>query len=199
MCVGFEPIPPTSEAQLDATVAALQSKAAEWVGTSPQGRAALLRACLSTTLAVAEEAAAAGTDAKGSWGQGVGEELVVWVSLVVAATGAPAGSAAHSTACVVLLPSFARVPPLHSVAMYHHMHTCTHAHALQVPVVSGLREYAEALEAGGAPKPNSVRRRPDGQVVADVFPAGMEALLYGGFRGEAWIQPGKEPTQVGRC
>jgi hypothetical protein len=34
-------------------------------------------------------------------------------------------------------------------------------------------------------------------MVLDVFPTGMEALLYGGFRGEAWIQPGKEATQVG--
>lgn len=46
----------------------------------PAGRAALLRACLPTTLEVAPEAAAAGAAAKGSYGQGIGEELVVWVS-----------------------------------------------------------------------------------------------------------------------
>lgn len=139
---GFDPVPPTSEAQLDATIAALQSKASEWVGTSPKDRAKLLRACLTTTLEVAKEAAAASTDAKGSYGQGIGEELVVWV-----------------------------------------------------PVVSGLREYAETLEAGGSPKPNGLRRRADGQVVVDVFPIGVENLLYGKFKGEAWIEPGKEPAQ----
>ena len=34
----------------------------------------------TTTLEVAPEAAAAGAAAKGSYGQGIGEELVVWVS-----------------------------------------------------------------------------------------------------------------------
>lgn len=77
---GFEPIPPTSEADLDAAISALQTKAPEWAATPPAGRAALLRACLPTVLAVAEEAAAAATAAKGSYGQGIGEELVVWVS-----------------------------------------------------------------------------------------------------------------------
>jgi hypothetical protein len=68
---------------------------------------------------------------------------------------------------------------------------------LQVPVVTGLRELAEALEAGGAPPPNSLRRRADGQLVADVFPCGLaNTLLWGGCRGEVWLEPGKEATQV---
>ncbi|KAL4447993.1 hypothetical protein ABPG75_005212 [Micractinium tetrahymenae] len=139
---GFTPQPPTSEAQLDAVVAALQAKAGEWVAMPPARRAALLRACLPTTVAVAPEAAAAGTAAKGSWGQGIGEELVVWV-----------------------------------------------------PVVTGLREYAEALEAGGAPRHGGLRARPSGQLVVDAFPLGVEALLWGGFRGELWLEPGKEASQ----
>lgn len=61
---GFEPIPATSEAELDAIIARLQAKAPEWAALPPAGRAALLRACLDTTLAVTEEAAAAATDAK---------------------------------------------------------------------------------------------------------------------------------------
>lgn len=63
------------------------------------------------------------------------------------------------------------------------------------PTISGLREYAEALEARGSPQPQNIRRRPDGQAVADVFPLGLESLLFGGFRGEVWIQPGQEPSQ----
>lgn len=64
-----------------------------------------------------------------------------------------------------------------------------------MPIVSGLREYAEALEAGGSPRPYSTYQRPDGQWVADVFPLGLEAILFGGCKGEVWIQPGAEPTQ----
>ncbi len=41
-----------------------------------------------------------------------------------------------------------------------------------VPVVSGLREYAEALEAGEKLKPVAARQLPDGQHVLDVFPSG---------------------------
>lgn len=63
-------------------------------------------------------------------------------------------------------------------------------------MVSGLRELAEALEAGGAPRHNGVRRRLDGQLVVDAWPRGLEALLWGGFRGETWVQPGREATQV---
>ena len=34
------------------------------------------------------------------------------------------------------------------------------------------------------------------QTVVDIFPLGLEALLWGGFRGELWLLPGAEPTQV---
>jgi hypothetical protein len=27
----------------------------------------------------------------------------------------------------------------------------------------------------------------------------LEALLFGGWKGEVWVQPGKEPTQVRSC
>ncbi len=66
-----------------------------------------------------------------------------------------------------------------------------------IPVVTAIREYVEALHANGQPAPQRLYARPDGQWVADVFPAKLEAMLYGGFRGEVWIQPGKQPTQVG--
>lgn len=63
-------------------------------------------------------------------------------------------------------------------------------------MVTGLRELAEALEADGTPRHNGVRRRPDGQLVVDAWPSGIEALLWGGFRGEVWIEPGQEASQV---
>lgn len=48
-------------------------------------------------------------------------------------------------------------------------------HVAWVPLVSGLREYAEALEAGGAPQPLGVRTLPSGQHILDVCPTGRVA------------------------
>ena len=45
-----------------------------------------------------------------------------------------------------------------------------------LPVAWGIREFIEALEAGGQPKPNAVTKRPDGQLVVDAFPIGWGAL-----------------------
>jgi len=42
---------------------------------------------------------------------------------------------------------------------------------LITPIVA-LREYAEALEAGGQPQPKKVYQRPDGQYVVEVLPKG---------------------------
>ena len=41
-----------------------------------------------------------------------------------------------------------------------------------LPVTWGLRDFADALDAGGAPAPNAVTQRPDGQWVVDTFPLG---------------------------
>lgn len=41
-----------------------------------------------------------------------------------------------------------------------------------LPVAWALREYVEAMEAGGQFKPNAVTTRPDGQLVVDAFPIG---------------------------
>ena len=48
-----------------------------------------------------------------------------------------------------------------------------------LPVVSSLRELAEALEAGGQPRTQGVRQTASGQSVVDVFPLGLESLLFG--------------------
>ncbi|KAK9814745.1 hypothetical protein WJX72_010772 [[Myrmecia] bisecta] len=65
-----------------------------------------------------------------------------------------------------------------------------------MPVTSELRELAETLEAGGETQPHAVITRPDGQLVLDVFPTGLEPVMFGGWRGEVWIQPGKPATQA---
>ncbi|MCU0255646.1 MAG: aldehyde dehydrogenase family protein [Vicinamibacterales bacterium] len=62
--------------------------------------------------------------------------------------------------------------------------------------VRNLRLLMEALEAGGAPRPMALRARPDGQVVADVFPHNLrERLMYSHMTVEVWIEPGQPPTQ----
>jgi acyl-CoA reductase-like NAD-dependent aldehyde dehydrogenase len=59
-----------------------------------------------------------------------------------------------------------------------------------------LRLMSEALQAGGAPKPVGLRTRPDGQVVADVFPHNLrERLMYSHMTVEVWIEPGQPPSQ----
>jgi hypothetical protein len=69
------------------------------------------------------------------------------------------------------------------------------------PILSGLREYIEALRHHGQPKPLAIKKHPTrhhpDQIVVEVFPSGLEALVWGGFRGEIWIQPGKPPSQGG--
>lgn len=64
--------------------------------------------------------------------------------------------------------------------------------------VRNLRLLIGALEAGGAPRPNRLRTRPDGQVVADVFPHNLrERLMYSHMTVEVWMKPG-EPASQGR-
>jgi acyl-CoA reductase-like NAD-dependent aldehyde dehydrogenase len=54
----------------------------------------------------------------------------------------------------------------------------------------------EALKEGGAPKPVWTRTRPNGQVVARVFPrTWLEQAVYSGMRVEVWLEPGKPATQ----
>jgi acyl-CoA reductase-like NAD-dependent aldehyde dehydrogenase len=52
-----------------------------------------------------------------------------------------------------------------------------------------------ALEQAGQPKVKVVAR-PDGQLVAKVFPLDLkDKLMFGGYQGELWIEPGKPATQ----
>lgn len=64
-------------------------------------------------------------------------------------------------------------------------------------IITEMRELAEAMDAEGQPQPHALYKLPNGQWAADVFPLGLEGILYGGFKGELWMEPGKEPTQGG--
>jgi acyl-CoA reductase-like NAD-dependent aldehyde dehydrogenase len=47
------------------------------------------------------------------------------------------------------------------------------------------------------PAPGSVRTRPDGQVVADVFPTGLyDRLLFQGFSASIWMEPGLTAAEL---
>ena len=58
----------------------------------------------------------------------------------------------------------------------------------------------EGLAGGGYP-PSALRTRETGdaahptQTIATVFPCALEAVLFGGLKGEVWLQPGVAPTQ----
>ena len=49
--------------------------------------------------------------------------------------------------------------------------------SLLITPIVGLREYAEALEAGGQPKPRRLHQRPDGQFVTEVLPQGYGSCV----------------------
>jgi acyl-CoA reductase-like NAD-dependent aldehyde dehydrogenase len=63
-------------------------------------------------------------------------------------------------------------------------------------ILTHLQQLIKALEAHGRPKPVSLRQQASGQVVAQVFPDNwMDRLLWLGFKGEVWLEPGKPATQ----
>ncbi|UBF25970.1 aldehyde dehydrogenase family protein [Kovacikia minuta CCNUW1] len=62
-------------------------------------------------------------------------------------------------------------------------------------VLWNLQQLIKTLEANGQPKPLNLTSR-NGQTVARVFPNNlMERLLWVGFKGEVWIEPGQPATQ----
>jgi hypothetical protein len=62
--------------------------------------------------------------------------------------------------------------------------------------VRNMRLLIDALRAGGQPSPRRIRQRPDGQVVADVFPHNLrERLMYSHMTVEVWMEPGKAASQ----
>lgn len=65
-----------------------------------------------------------------------------------------------------------------------------------MPTVRNARLLANALRAGGKPKPAETRTAPDGRTVARVFPStNLEKLMFMGITADVWIERGKPATQ----
>jgi len=65
-----------------------------------------------------------------------------------------------------------------------------------VATARNIRLLIEALEANGRPRVPKITTRPDGQIVARVFPQSMQdRAMFGGFSADVWIERGKEATQ----
>jgi acyl-CoA reductase-like NAD-dependent aldehyde dehydrogenase len=67
-----------------------------------------------------------------------------------------------------------------------------------VATLLNLRFLIKSLEAGGQPSPVKLRTRADDQIIAQVFPdTMMDQLIWLGFTGEIWLEPG-QPAAQGR-
>jgi acyl-CoA reductase-like NAD-dependent aldehyde dehydrogenase len=65
-----------------------------------------------------------------------------------------------------------------------------------ISTVRNMRLLMTTLQADGQLAPPKLRQREDGQFVAEVLPGNaIERLLYLGYRGEVWLEPGTLPTQ----
>jgi acyl-CoA reductase-like NAD-dependent aldehyde dehydrogenase len=141
-------VPPstTDSASLDAALAQLQSRKADWVKVSIPHRLEYLQSCLELTLTVASAWTTAAGQAKGIDPESAlsGEELL----------------------------------------------------AGPISIVRNLRLLMTTLAADGQLPPTQIDRRDNGQLVARVLPANLrERVLWLGYRGEVWIEPGQAATQ----
>jgi acyl-CoA reductase-like NAD-dependent aldehyde dehydrogenase len=65
-----------------------------------------------------------------------------------------------------------------------------------ISTVRNLRLLITSLQANGQLPPAKIDRREDGQIVAQILPANlMDRVLWLGYRGEVWLEPGAELTQ----
>jgi acyl-CoA reductase-like NAD-dependent aldehyde dehydrogenase len=65
-----------------------------------------------------------------------------------------------------------------------------------VSTLLNLNQLITSLQANGQPQPVKIHTRSNGQIVAQVFPNSLiDRLLWAGFSGEIWIEPGKPATQ----
>jgi len=59
-----------------------------------------------------------------------------------------------------------------------------------------LRLLREALQSQAQPSPVGIRRRAEGQLIAEVMPANLlDRLVFPGVRAEVWIEPGRPASQ----
>ncbi len=65
-----------------------------------------------------------------------------------------------------------------------------------IATVRNIRLLMTTLQANGQLAPPKIYQRPDGQFVAEILPANaIDRMLYFGYRGEVWLEPGTLPTQ----
>ncbi|KAM3115441.1 aldehyde dehydrogenase family protein [Phormidesmis sp. 146-33] len=65
-----------------------------------------------------------------------------------------------------------------------------------VATLLNIRQLITSLQAIGQPRSVKIHTRSNDQIVAQVFPRSfVDRLLWLGFRGEIWIEPGKPATQ----
>lgn len=65
-----------------------------------------------------------------------------------------------------------------------------------VTTLSNLQRLIVMLEANGQPKPPGLRNHANGQSIAQVFPDQLkDRLMWVGFKGEVWLEPGKPAVQ----
>jgi acyl-CoA reductase-like NAD-dependent aldehyde dehydrogenase len=65
-----------------------------------------------------------------------------------------------------------------------------------IAVVRHLRLLIETLTANAQLPPPKLSQRENGQIIAQVLPANLlDRLLWFGYRGEVWLEPGKPTTQ----
>ncbi len=135
----------SSQAEMDAAVAALQENKGAWTAISPRERIELLADLSRRFLAVAERWAALGIEAEGLDPEhpSSGEEALVGPYFI-----------------------------LRNLRL--------------------LRESLLDIETHGRPRiPGGVRTRPDGQVVARIFPIDLyDRIFYTGLTAEVWMEPG---------
>ncbi len=65
-----------------------------------------------------------------------------------------------------------------------------------ISIVRNLRLLMTSLQADGQLAPTRIDRRDDGQSIARIIPATLlDKVLWLGYRGEVWIEPGQPATQ----
>lgn len=72
----------TPPERLEEIVSHLHEHCSQWIEMTRHEKAKLLRACIDSVIEIAEDAATAGTYAKGSEGWGIGEELMTFIPVV---------------------------------------------------------------------------------------------------------------------
>ncbi len=137
-------MPASTQAQMDAAIAAVKASAAGWVALPVAERVRLLERTLAATVDVSDRWVAAALKAKGL------------------STDAPQGGEEWLGGPLVTIRNLRLL-------------------------IQSLRE----IEQHGLPQvPGPITTRPDGQVVARVFPTGTyDKLLFQGFTGEIWMDP----------